>query len=326
MLLLFVTGSAVQAQILPNYGGQRSGLSAFSFLKNEMNPRSAALAGASVALDGDGYGAFVNPAALAELNAAQLSLAHLSAGAGVQQSAMSFAAVLKNEHVVSVNVNSMNSGAMKVRTEFQPDGTGELFYVGYHALGVSYAARLSEMFSAGISMNYLLEQIAGFNNQAVTADIGFLYKTDYKDLRFAVVLQNFGGNTSLDGDELKVEYNRNGIALEQYTVPTVFRMGVSMVPWEKDGKSLRTIAELRHPNDNSENIRLGIEYNLRDLIELRTGYKISVEDQNWPTFGLAYRMNLNGRHLLLNYAMNPTNHMGVQHHFGLNYQWTDNER
>jgi len=325
VLVLFCALNA-SAQILPNYGGQRSGLSAFSFLKNEMSPRSAGLAGASVSLNGDGYSAAVNPASFAELEAPQLSLAHLSAGAGIQQSYISYARKLANENVLAVTVNSMNSGAMKVRTEFQPEGTGELFYVGYHALGLSYSARLSEMFSAGISMNYLLEQIAGFNNHALTADIGFLYKTDFKDLRFAVVLQHFGGNTSLSANEIKVEYNRNGILLEQYTVPTVFRMGLSMVPWEKNGRKLRALAELRHPNDNSENIRLGVEYELKKMIQLRAGYKISVKDQNWPAFGLGYRMNTSGRPLMLSYALNPTNHMGMQHHFGLNYEWSANER
>jgi hypothetical protein len=247
-------------------------------------------------------------------------------GAGMQQSWFSVVNKLPNEARIALTLNSMNSGAMEVRTEFQPNGTGELFYVGNHALGLSYSTRLSDMFSAGITLNYLLEQMAGFNNHALTADVGFLYTTDFKDLRFAVCLQHFGGNTSLSGDELKVRYNRNGIALEQYTVPTVFKMGLSMVPYRTDHSVLTALAELRHPNDNSENVRIGLEYAHREMLFLRAGYKFSIEGQNWPAFGAGYRTRMSGRPLMIQYAIQPTNFMGTQHHFGINYQWSANER
>lgn len=325
-VIILLASAEVHAQILPNYGAQRTGLSAFSFLKNELNPRTAGMAGAGVALSGDGFSAGVNPAALAEQEHLSLSLAHMMIGSGIQQSWLSVVNKLPNEARVALTLNSMNSGAMEVRTEFQPNGTGELFYVGNHALGLSYSTRLSDMFSAGISLNYLLEQMAGFSNHALTADVGLLYTTDFKDLRFAVCLQHFGGNTSLSGDELKVRYNRNGIALEQYTVPTVFKMGLSMVPYRTERAELTALAELRHPNDNSENVRIGLEYTLREILFLRTGYKFSVNGQHWPAFGAGYRTRISGRPLMLHYGIQPTNFMGTQHHFGINYQWSSYER
>ena len=47
--------------------------------------------------------------------------------------------------------------------------------------------------------------------------------------------------------------------------------------------------QLEHPNDNSENIRIGVEYAYLNLIFLRTGYKINVLGQKAPTFGAGFK-------------------------------------
>ena len=52
--------------------------------------------------------------------------------------------------------------------------------------------------------------------------------------------------------------------------------------------------QLEHPNDNSENIRIGVEYAYLNLIFLRTGYKINVLGQKAPTFGAGFNLNWEG--------------------------------
>ena len=66
--LFFFGMSLAQAQLFPNLGGQRAGISALTFLKMEVSPRAAGLAGANVVLSGDGYSAFVNPATADEIS------------------------------------------------------------------------------------------------------------------------------------------------------------------------------------------------------------------------------------------------------------------
>ncbi len=119
-----------KAQLIPNFGSQRAGLSTLSFLKNDINPRSSALSGASVALSGDGFSIHTNPAAITDVESFNISLSNLSLGAGVQQSFVSMIAPRKNKlSAFGLSLNILNSGPMKVRTEFQPNGTGEKFYV-----------------------------------------------------------------------------------------------------------------------------------------------------------------------------------------------------
>jgi hypothetical protein len=187
------------------------------------------------------------------------------------------------------------------------------------AVGVTYARQLSGVFSAGLTVKYIYEGIANFNNHNATVDVSFLYDTKYKGLQFAVMVQNFGGNSSLNSSsDIPVVFNRTtGISLEANTVPTVFSLGLSMVPYKKKHQSLTTAIQLNHPNDNAENFRLGLEYEVRQIFFARAGYKVSVEGQSWPTFGLGLRSRLGGRPLYIDYAINPTNFLGFQHSIGL---------
>lgn len=327
-VIFVLTVGLVKAQLIPNFGSQRAGLATLSFLKNDVNTRSAALSGASVALDGDAYSVYTNPSAIANIEELSFGISNISIGAGLQQSFASGIIPRKNKlGAFGISLNMLNSGAMDVRTEFQPEGTGEKFYVTNTAIGLSYAQKLSDMFSAGISLKYINEQIDSYTNSTIAADVSFLYYTDYKDLKFSVVVQNFGGNSSIDGDEIKSDFNRNDpIEPDEYTVPTVFRLGASLVPWKKDKQSLLVAAQLNHPNDNAENYRIGLEYEYNKLLFLRTGYKVNVKGQPYPSFGFGLRANVSGHSLYFNYAAIPTDFQGILHNVGLAFKWNKMER
>jgi hypothetical protein len=321
LLLVVLFTTQVKAQLIPNFGAQRAGLSTLSFLKNDMNPRSAAMSGASVSLDADPYALYTNPAAAAELGTFSTAISNYTVGAGIQQSFVSAIVPRKDKlSAFGFSLNMLNSGAMEVRTEFQPQGTGEKFYVTNLAFGASYAQQLSDMFSAGITLKYIYEQIDTYHASAVSADVSFLYKTDFKDLNFAVMIQNFGGNSSINGDDFPADYNRSSVEADNYSVPTVFSLGASMVPWKKDKQSLLLSMQLNHPNDNAENYRLGVEYEYLKLLFLRTGYKLNVEGQAYPSFGFGLRHRVGGHPLQIDYAANPTEYLGVLHTIGLSFR------
>jgi hypothetical protein len=330
-LCLFISCSiaalASHGQILPNFGGQRAGLSALSFLKNDMSPRSMGLGGASVALSGDAFSVASNPAALTHLNEGAIGASHLLLGAGIQQSLLSLQKKLPNAATIGLSINSLNSGQMEIRTEFQPEGTGNYFSVGQNAFGLNYAQKLSDMFNLGMTMKYINEQMAGYSNHVLAFDVGFLYETDFNDLKFAVLVQNFGGNSAISGSEVPVSYNRKGeIKLSRYTVPTVFKMGLAFTAFEADKKKLTIAAELNNPNDNAENIRLGGEFSYSDFLRIQSGIKLSVKGQILPSFGFQYKTRLGVHPLHLGYAMNPTNYMGNQHLISVQWQRNKMER
>lgn len=330
LVLLSSLGSfSLQGQLLPNFGGERAGLSALSFLKNDLSPRSLAMGGASVALDGDAYSVINNPGALTDLNSQSYAASHQILGGGVQQSFLAGHFPLQDQvSTLSVSLNGLNSGSMKERTEFQPQGTGRTVSVTNLATGLSYARQLSASFSAGVSLKYIYEGIAGYQNSAATVDIGFLYRTDFKNLQFSVMIQNFGGNSALSSrDDIPVTFNRQpGIELDANTVPTVFKMGLSAIPYQTEHHQLRTTLQLNHPNDNAENYRLGLEYQYLEVLWVRAGYKLSVKHQGFPTAGFGVRTLLGNHSLYVDYAAGPTEHLGVQHLFGLRFNLMNDSR
>ena len=320
---ILVAQFCLEAQVLPNYGGERAGLSALSFLKNDLSPRSSALGGTSLALTGDGYSVINNPAALMDLTNTSYAVSHLFLGGGVNQSFMSANFPLKDKtSILSFSVNSLNSGEMEERTEFMPMGTGRQITVSNIAVGATYARQLSSLFSAAVTVKYIYEGMAGFHNSNATVDLAFLYKTDFRDLKFAVMVQNFGGNSALGSDtDIPVTFNRNtGIGLESNSVPTIFKLGLSMKAWEQKNHSLLVAAQLNHPNDNAENYSAGLEYKYLDHLFVRAGYRLSVRDRDYPTFGFGVKTRLGSHPLYIDYAANPTNFIGLQHSIGLRVQ------
>lgn len=325
LLLVTVTG---YGQIIPNFGGERAGLSALSFLKNDLNPRSAALGGSSVALSGDAYSALTNPAALTDVKNTTYALSHYFIGAGINHSYFSGAYPLKNKvSSLAFSVNALNSGEMEERTEFQPEGTGRKVFVSNMAFGLTYSRQLSSLFSAGVTVKYIYEGIADYTNHNATVDVAFLYRTDFKDLKFAVMIQNFGGNSNLNtSEDIPVTFNRTtGLNLDANTVPTVFSLGVSMIPFKTKNQSLLTSIQLNHPNDNAENFRLGLEYQVKELVYVRTGYKISVIGQNFSA-GIGFKTRIGAHPFKVDYSVVPTWHLGLQHTVGLSFYINNDER
>ncbi|HBN03358.1 MAG TPA: hypothetical protein DD396_04880 [Bacteroidetes bacterium] len=103
-------------------------------------------------------------------------------------------------------------------------------------------------------------------------------------------------------------------------------MGFSLVPYQTETKKLLVAAELNHPSDNAENLRFGAEYSLRDLLFIRLGYKLSVKGQNYPTAGIGVKTRIGVHPMYIDYGINPTNRMGVQHIFGIHMPFNNDKR
>lgn len=321
--LLISLSTRILAQVFPSYGGERAGLSALTFLKNDINPRSAAMGGASAAITGDAFSILSNPAALVQLKEHGFTLANKFIGAGVNQSFVSYVNPQSDETSVwGFSLNSLTSGYIKERTEFMPGGTGREISVINMAFGATYAKMLTEQFSFGLTMKYVYEHVAGFNNHTAAVDLAFLYKTDFKNLQFSAVLHNFGGSSSLASrEDIPVTFNRTtGIALESNPVPTVFSIGLSIVPYKVEKHSLLASFQISHPNDNSENIRLGAEYTYDNQFFGRLGYKFNVLGHVFPTAGVGMAAPMaGGQVLMIDYAFTVTRFFGSQHLIGLRY-------
>lgn len=316
LVVVFSIGSA-KAQLFPNLGGQRVGISGMPFLKNDLSPRSVAMGGANVSLSGDGYAVSNNVALAAEVAEPTLSISNLNFGAGLNHTSASVFLPTNSGQWI-VNVNNLSAGQMELRTEFQPNGTGVQFGSTNLTTGIGYARNLSEMFSFGIMAKYIFESIDTYRAQALAADIGFLYRTDWRNLRFAATLQHFGTNATMEGTYRPVSFNRSGDPLtESYPAPVTFKMGASLDAYKDEIHTLVAAAQLYHPSDNTQNVRLALEYSYLEKFFVRAGYRLNVPNETLPSGGVGINLHVGRLPMRLDYGVQPSNFLGLMQNVGL---------
>lgn len=150
-------------------------------------------------------------------------------------------------------------------------------------------------------------------------DVGFLYQTDVRDFRFSVVVQNFGPNSRLRVRRRQRE-EAPELTTSSYPAPTLFAMGAAIRAFERGHHKLEAALQLNHPNDNAENLRLGVEYSYAGILFIRAGEKIGVQEQYVPTVGLGLARGVGRGRLRIDYAAEWISRLGLQHRIGLLWQ------
>ena len=100
---------------------------------------------------------------------------------------------------MAVNVRTFNIGDIDETTVFYPDGTGQVFTPNFSILGASFAKKLSDNTSVGLTANYVRESFGRVSASGVAYDLGVQYKgllgREGLDVGFA--LKNFGSDEEL---------------------------------------------------------------------------------------------------------------------------------
>jgi hypothetical protein len=314
---------AADAQLVPNLGGQRSGISSFQFLKIGVDARGTGMGESFVAVANDVSALYWNPAGLTESPNDQAIFTHTEWLVDLKHEFAGASYHLTPNDVVGAAFTSLHTDPMKVTTETEPGGTGAYFSYGDIAIGATYARKMTDQFSFGITARYVRETIDMLKTQAVLIDLGTYYTMGIGSARFAVVVSNFGGNVSPSGSVV----SGNGSTVntfQSYSPPTMFKLGVAFEPYQSEEHRVTTSIQLNHPNDNAENIRLGVEYAYESMFFLRAGVKrtigesllyqssSSAEDY---TFGAGVRIPIAVMTVNADYSYANFNLLGMVHRF-----------
>lgn len=278
LVCVLLSTPAARAQLMPLLGGQRAGISSLQFLKIGAGARATAMAEAHVAIADDATALHYNPAGLAQVPEHQIHFSHTSWLIDLQHEFLGFVYRPSTADAIGLSVTSLHTDDMKVTTETQPLGTGRYFSYGDVAVGLSYARALTAQFSFGATVRYVEETIDVLKTRAVMIDLGTYYRTGLGSTRFAVAVTNFGGNVSPEGT-VRQNDGETVSSFQEFSPPTLFRIGFAMEPYEDDMHRLTTSIQLNHPNDNSENLALGAEYAWNRMFHLRAGYKINTDEE-----------------------------------------------
>ncbi|MBN2417353.1 PorV/PorQ family protein [bacterium] len=255
----------------------------------------------------DAGSVFWNPAGLADIRKRNLYTSYTKWPADISIGSIAFALNSGNTGTFAVSAVYLMTDDMEITTLQQPEGTGEMFSISNYALGLSYARRLTDRFSFGISAKLVHEQYLSYGYSTWAMDIGTLYSTGFHGLKIGMSILHFAPEVQFNGkyidysDPLSIDADKPK-TFETYSLPINFRFGISLDLLRNGYHSLVLAADMVHPNNNLEQYNTGMEYCFDNRFFLRAGYQLD-DNEGGVAVGAGTMLAVPGnRTLALDYA------------------------
>lgn len=301
-----IFGVVILSALMFSLSAQKKvGFAGAKFLSIPITVRGAGLAKAYTAFSGDISCTFWNPAGLAEIPASKaLGFTYTHYIAENYLGGFSYVQDYMGYGKIGIFTGYLYSPGFEeafVDEEQGPYKTGN--EVTYNALqaGITYAQKFTKKFSFGMNLKIVYEKYADVTSAySFAIDAGTLFWTGWKSFRVAMSLQNLGPNLKptgkytryMMGEEEKDEY-------KDYPLPIIFRIGAAMELIETPAFRWTVSFDGEHPNDNEENYSFGTEISYMNILFLRGGYTINLDEG-----GLAF-----------GFGIYPTKRMGIDYAF-----------
>jgi hypothetical protein len=272
----------------------------FQFLSITSDARAAAMGGAVTTLSMGSSALFFNPAMMTEMEGfLDMTASQNQWIADIRHNAFSIAVKpgAGSWGVFGVSLQAVDYGEVlgTVVDASNPEGYQDIGNIEPTALsiGLGYAKALSDRFSVGGQVRWVKQDLGEsivpvdiseadttvgkvLNELMPLAfDFGTLFKTGIKSLAFGMSVRNFSK---------EIKYVDEGFQL-----PLVFTMGVSMNLMDlfetgESAQSLYLSMDATHYRSHSEQLIVGLDYRLNDLLSIRGGY-VSSNDEDGINFG-----------------------------------------
>lgn len=317
LVSLFVTaGSAAENSKLAQSG--------FQFLSVVSDARAAAMAEAMTSLQFGSAALFFNPAGMAEMKFlvdVTVSQNRWIADIDHMTGSLALAPAGGRYGVFGVSLQTVDYGDFYGTRIDKSSERGyidtEVFSLSALAAGVGYAKQLTDRFSVGGQIRYVNQDLGdsiiplytsitdsagvtipdtsekkvGSDLTPLAFDFGTQFRTGFKSLVFGMSVRNFSR---------EIKYVEEGFQL-----PLVFNLGISMdvldfVEEKPFDQSLYLCIDASHYRSHDEQIKIGLDYRVMDILALRGGY-ISNNDESGFSFGLG--VSYFG--VMLDYAYTP---------------------
>lgn len=295
----------------------------FKFLDIGVGGRAQAIGEAYAALGTDASAVFWNPAGIANVQSGDLFAGYTKWPADISLYSIALAYNVElpaiGQGTMGLSGTLLNTGLMNRTTEYDPDGdySGTFAYEDY-AFGLTMGKYLTDRFAFGATFKVIHEKIADWDETSWAFDIGTYYETGFKSIRIGISIMNFGPDVTFsvddDGDGRVDEDPLDGISqdddngdgvidgldldgedVEQKAtpLPLTFRAGIAMDVLETESSRATIVAELAHPPDNDERYQFGGEYWLAEMLAIRAGYKLNMDEGGF-TAGAGFKFPFSG--------------------------------
>lgn len=275
-----------------SYGQYKGGTTAAQFLKIGVGSRAVGMGEAYVAMSQDASGLYWNPAGIAQAGGGEIMFLRNNWIADIAVNYMGVIFPLYGVGTVGMSITSLTMDDMPVRTELEPNGTGEEFTASDLALQVTLARALTDRFSIGFNFKYIQESIWHSKATAMAMDVGTLFRTQFNGMRLGMSISNYGSSMTMNGRDSRRYYdpapnfegNNDAIpvyyGMDDWDLPLIFRVGLAMDVLELGVSKLTLAVDAIHPNDNYESINIGGEFSIMNRYFLRAGWKSPFVETN----------------------------------------------
>ena len=273
------------------FAQSKVGTAGMLFLELSPSARASGMAQAFVAIADDASALYFNPAGIAWQHHRQFLGNVLAYHPEIDIYIHHVACVFPVSELigaVGVSFTFLDAGWMKVTVPgIENEGgvdslythwTGDYFTARAGALQVSYAKKLTEKFSVGISLKGIYSAVYEYSTWGVAGDIGTFYDTGIRSLKIGMMISNFGPDMCY--------------ITETFPLPMLFKVGISYVPYETKTQRLIVDIEGEHPNHNYERLAIGAEWSFNNFFFLRGGFRLAQEPSLYAerySFGLGVR-------------------------------------
>jgi hypothetical protein len=294
-LVVLLTLPAALAQA----GVERAGTTAANFLTLGMAARVLGMAGATLGLSNGLAGTTWNPGTLGLLREGEITFSHAGLEDGASQDWAGLGGRLGfGDLRWSLTGLYQSEGSFEGR-DASNNPTGS-FEVASMALGGALARPLGKHASLGIGAKWVSENLGpGASGSGVAFDAGALFR--FGMLGIGIAGQNLGGTMTFADGSFPMSSNWGG--------------GVSL---HHPASGLAADVDFNVPNDYYANLRGGLEWQYRERLALRAGYRRELggaadDALNGPAFG----MGAGAYGFWLDYGYLVTQGGGGQHRMSL---------
>ena len=281
ILIVLNSSNVLMAQNKP----YRVGTTAANFLEMGIGSAGNAMGDAYVSSANDVSSAYWNPAGLAYIKHNEVLFTHQPWIAGIDVNFAGAGFVIPNIGTIALSVTNMYYGRTEVTTLAMQDGTGETYEANEYAFTLSYGKKIVQWFSFGASIKYVSSRIWHVSASAAAVDLGVIVDTHFfspdgnraNGLKIGMSISNYGTKMKYDGIDLlqpiDILPNENGnykdiegqYRVQGWELPLIFRIGTSVTPIVLENHKITLAVDALHPNNNSESINMGAEYQYRLL-------------------------------------------------------------
>jgi hypothetical protein len=312
-------------------GTNRIGSAGAQELRIPIGARSTALGGSAVA-DVSGVEAlFWNPAGVASGEGTEAVFSYMKYIADINLGHVGVTTNLGDFGSLGASVKVLSIGDIEVTSEDSPNEdntTGEIFSPSFAVIGLTYARRMTDRVSFGITGMYISEKIMRESATGVAFDFGFMYDVGWSGLKFGTVMKNYGPNMQFDGPDFErvltdpsFDPQAPGKAVKtqsaSFDLPSYVQMGLSWSPYDVNGNRVSLLGTFQSNNFSPDEYKMGAEYALNNMLFLRAGYSSDFRDE----FGTAEsKTSIRG----LTFGAGIKTKLGATE-IGLDYSWMQSE-